>query len=201
MSHYHVLGIVSSQYCISVIKWLAVTLEWMLFESQLTVVVLYTCTLWPTDPQPQWWDKSFVECKTWPHRAWYLSPSWHGRNRGNCGPGYAAENSHRYRMFDRGSKDEHSACVHARAAMPTIVCVCGFVRIHITSQLAGKGYKDSDYTLVIAIMHWQKRIIIVQKLTLVVELWALLSPCCPPSLERMIWQCSSQERPTKILST
>ena len=35
-------------------------------------------------------------------------------------------------MFDRGSKDEHSACVHARAAMPTIVCVCGFVRIPYT---------------------------------------------------------------------
>ena len=42
--------------------------------------------------------------------------------------------------------------------------------MYITSQLAGKGYKDSDYTLVIAIMQSHKRIIIVQKLTLVVEL-------------------------------
>ena len=40
--------------------------------------------------------------------------------------------------------------------------------------------------VVIVIMQWQKRIIIVQKLTLVVELWALLSPRCPPSLERTI---------------
>ena len=49
-----------------------------------------------------------------------------------------------------------------------------------------KGYKVSDYTLVIAIMQWHKRIIIVQKLTLAVELWALLSPRCPPSLEHTI---------------
>ena len=41
--------------------------------------------------------------------------------------------------------------------------------MYITSQLAGKGYKDSDYTLVIAIMQSHKRII-VQNLTLVVEL-------------------------------
>ena len=45
----------------------------------------------------------------------------------------------------------------------------------ITSQLMGKGYKDSDYTFVITIMQWHKRIVIVQKLTLVVEVWALLS--------------------------
>ena len=41
------------------------------------------------------------------------------------------------------------------------------------------AYEDSDYIVVIAIVHWYKRIIIVQKLTLVVELWTLLSPCCP----------------------
>ena len=55
-----------------------------------------------------------------------------------------------------------------------------------TSRFTGKGYKHSDYTLVIAIMQRHKRIIIVQKLTLVLELWALLSPRCPPSLERTI---------------
>ena len=33
-------------------------------------------------------------------------------------------------------------------------------------------------------MQWLKRTIIVQKLTLVVELWGLLSPRCPPSHER-----------------
>ena len=38
-----------------------------------------------------------------------------------------------------------------------------------TSQLTGKAYEDSDYTVVIAVMHGLKRIIIVQKLTLVVE--------------------------------
>jgi len=41
------------------------------------------------------------------------------------------------------------------------------------SQLAGKAYEDSDYTIVIAVVHWFKCIIIVQKLTLVVEFWAL----------------------------
>ena len=34
--------------------------------------------------------------------------------------------------------------------------------------------KDSDYTIVIAIVHWLKRIIILQKLTSVVEFWAVL---------------------------
>ena len=38
-----------------------------------------------------------------------------------------------------------------------------------TSQLAGKAYEDSDYTLAIAVVHRLKRII-VQKLILVVEL-------------------------------
>jgi len=41
--------------------------------------------------------------------------------------------------------------------------------INQTSQLTGKAYKDSDYTIVITMMQWQ-RIIIVQKLTFVVEL-------------------------------
>ena len=39
-----------------------------------------------------------------------------------------------------------------------------------TSQLTGKAYEDSDYTLAIAVVHRLKRIIIMQKLTLVVEL-------------------------------
>jgi len=74
----------------------------------------------------------------------------------------------------------------------------------MTSQLAGKGYKDSDYTVVIAIMQWHKRIIIAQKPTLVVKLWALLSPRVHHRLSTRSnshWQCSSQERPMKILST
>jgi len=71
----------------------------------------------------------------------------------------------------------------------------------ITSPLAGKGYKDSEYTLVIATMQWHKLTIIVQKLILVMESWAILSPRCPPSLERTILQRSSQESPTKIVST
>jgi len=58
--------------------------------------------------------------------------------------------------------------------------------MEITSQLAGKGKKESEYTHVIAIIQWHQRIIIVQKLTLVVELWALVAPRCPPSLERSI---------------
>ena len=33
-----------------------------------------------------------------------------------------------------------------------------------TSQLAGKAYEDSDYTMVIAIVHWLKLIVTVQKL-------------------------------------
>ena len=48
-------------------------------------------------------------------------------------------------------------------------------------------------------MQWHKRIKNVQKLTLVVELWALLSPGCPPSLERTIRQGSSQEDSVHIL--
>ena len=36
-----------------------------------------------------------------------------------------------------------------------------------TSQLAGKVYRDSDYTVVIAIMQLDKRIIIVLKHTLI----------------------------------
>jgi len=53
-------------------------------------------------------------------------------------------------------------------------------------------------------MWWHKHIIIVQKLTMMVELWSLLSPCCLPSIERTIQLSSalnSQERPMKILST
>ena len=37
------------------------------------------------------------------------------------------------------------------------------------------AYKDSDYTVVITIMQWPKRTILVLKLTLVVEIQALLS--------------------------
>ena len=43
-------------------------------------------------------------------------------------------------------------------------------------------YKDSGYTIMIAVVHWLKcmYIIIVQKLTSVVEFWALLSSCWSP---------------------
>ena len=48
------------------------------------------------------------------------------------------------------------------------------------------AYKDSDYTVVIAMMQWHKIKIIVLKLTLVVEIWALLSRRWPPLLERSL---------------
>ena len=59
--------------------------------------------------------------------------------------------------------------VRVEPATRSAVATCKYIKKE-TSQLAGKGYKDSDYTLVIAIMHGHKRTIIVQKLTLVVEL-------------------------------
>jgi len=43
------------------------------------------------------------------------------------------------------------------------------------SRLAAKGHDDSVYTIVIAVLHWVKPVIIAQKLTSVVEIWALLS--------------------------
>ena len=48
------------------------------------------------------------------------------------------------------------------------------------------AYKDSDYTVVIAMMQWHKIKIIVLKLTLVVEIWTLLSRRWPPLLERSL---------------
>ena len=48
------------------------------------------------------------------------------------------------------------------------------------------AYKDSDYTVVIAMMQWHKIKIIVLKLTLVVEIWALLSRRWLPLLERSL---------------
>ena len=65
------------------------------------------------------------------------------------------------------------------------------------------AYKDSDYTVVIAIMQWHKRKIIVSKLTLVVEIQALLSCRRPPLLDRSLrhWlPVQSYEGPTKILT-
>jgi len=53
-------------------------------------------------------------------------------------------------------------------------------------------------------MQSHKHTIIGQKLTTVVELWALLSPrvChCSSARSNCHQQCSSQERPTTILST
>ena len=48
------------------------------------------------------------------------------------------------------------------------------------------AYKDSDYTVVIAMMQWHKIKIIVLKLTLVVEIWTFLSRRWPPLLERSL---------------
>jgi len=48
----------------------------------------------------------------------------------------------------------------------------------------GMGYKDSDYTVVVAIVHWPKHIILVLKLTMV-ELWAPLSSSWPPLLDHL----------------
>ena len=48
------------------------------------------------------------------------------------------------------------------------------------------AYKDSDYTVVIAMMQWHKIKIIVLKLTLVVEIWTLLSRRWPPLLGRSL---------------
>jgi len=49
------------------------------------------------------------------------------------------------------------------------------------SRLAEKAYEDSEYTIVITVVHWLKHLI-VQKLTSVVEIWALLSSCWSPLL-------------------
>ena len=46
------------------------------------------------------------------------------------------------------------------------------------------SYKDSGYTVVIALVCWPERWILLLKLTLVVELWVLLYSCWPPLLER-----------------
>ena len=53
-------------------------------------------------------------------------------------------------------------------------------------EYLGLAYRDSDYTAVIAIMHWPEWWKLVLKLTLVVEIWALLSRRWPPLLERSL---------------
>ena len=53
-----------------------------------------------------------------------------------------------------------------------------------SSQDLGKVYRDSDYTVVMAIMQLDKRIIIVLKLTLVVEIQALLSLVASTVIQR-----------------
>jgi len=70
------------------------------------------------------------------------------------------------------------------------------------------AYKDSDYIIVIAVIHWPKRIFLVLKLILVLELWVLLFSHWLPLLECSLqlllaecWQYSSQERTAKILTT
>ena len=48
------------------------------------------------------------------------------------------------------------------------------------------AYEDSDYTFMIAIMHCPNRTILVLKLTLVVEIQALLLCRRPPLLDRSL---------------
>ena len=52
----------------------------------------------------------------------------------------------------------------------------------------------------IIVMHWPKHIILALKLTLVVELWVLLSSVNCHCFD-FGWQSCSQERPMKILTT
>ena len=46
--------------------------------------------------------------------------------------------------------------------------------------------KGSDYTVVISVLHWPKRIILVLKLTLVLELWVLFSSHRLPLLDQSL---------------
>ena len=66
------------------------------------------------------------------------------------------------------------------------------------------AYEDSDYTFMIAIMHCPNRTILVLKLTLVVEIQALLlcrrTPLLNRSLRRLL-PVQSYEGPSKILTT
>ena len=66
------------------------------------------------------------------------------------------------------------------------------------------AYKYSDYTAVIAMMQLHNHNIIALKLTLVVEIQALLSCRRPPLLDRSLrrWlPVQPYEGPTKILTT
>ena len=66
------------------------------------------------------------------------------------------------------------------------------------------AYEDSDYTFMIAIMHCPNRTILVLKLTLVVEIQAILLCRRPPLLDRSLrcwFPVQSYEGPTKILTT
>ena len=53
-------------------------------------------------------------------------------------------------------------------------------------EYLGLAYRDSDDTAVIAIMYWPERKKLVLKLTLVVEIWPLLSRHRPPLLKRSL---------------
>ena len=65
------------------------------------------------------------------------------------------------------------------------------------------AYRDSDYTVLIATMQQPNRTILVLKLTLVVEIQALLSCRRSPLLDRSLRSSlpvQSYEGPTKILT-
>ena len=66
------------------------------------------------------------------------------------------------------------------------------------------AYEDSEYTFMITIMHCPNRTILVLKLTLVVEIQALLLCRRTPLLDRSLrrWlPVQSYEGPTKTLTT
>jgi len=48
------------------------------------------------------------------------------------------------------------------------------------------AYKNSDYTIVIAVVRWPKRIILVLKLTLMLKLWVFLSSCWLPLSKHLL---------------
>jgi len=66
---------------------------------------------------------------------------------------YNADDSWIVRSRQRGDKRVHNSTT--KVSFCTIIirlCHC-MILMQITSQLAGKGYKDSDYTLVIGRYH------------------------------------------------
>ena len=55
------------------------------------------------------------------------------------------------------------------------------------------AHKDSDFTVVIAIMHCPHRTILVLKLTLVVEIWSRRGRHCSSALSDFRWQYAHED--------